>query len=370
MPSSNVPVTIIAEAGVNHNGDMDMAFRLIDAAVEAGADIVKFQSFVADRLATRTAPKANYQERTTDSSESQHAMLKRLELSPQMHHDLMAHCQARGIRFLSTPFDVESLHFLTGELGLTLTKIPSGEATNGPLLLAAARSGVDIILSTGMCDLDDIRRALEVIAFGFTGAAGLPDRETLNAAYADPAIQKQLSDKVSLLHCTTEYPAPAETVNLRAMETMRRSFGIPVGYSDHTMGIKASVAAAACGATIIEKHFTLSRDLPGPDQAASLEPAELQQMVAGIRTVEALLGSDEKKCAAAEEKNVAIARKSLVAARPIASGTIISEDDIIAKRPAGGISPIDFWRIIGCPADRDYAADEMIDAAILRDGAL
>lgn len=351
------PCLVIAEAGVNHNGDRDKAFALVDIAAEAGADIVKFQTFRADRLASVQAPKAEYQVRQTDADESQFGMLRRLELSHDMHRALIDHCRARKIGFLSTPFDVESLDFLSG-IGIDRVKIPSGEITNGPFLLHAARSGLPIILSTGMSTLADIEAALKVIAFGWHHASGLPNPAALESLAVTPL--PDAAARITLLHCTTEYPAPADSVNLLAMGTMRQTFGLPVGLSDHTAGIAVPIAAIGLGATVIEKHFTLDRALPGPDHKASLEPDELRQMVAGIRAAEAALGQPVKRPAPVEIKNIAIARKSLVAARPIAAGEAFTAENLTAKRPGDGRSPMDYWQLLGTPATRAYAQDEAI----------
>jgi N-acetylneuraminate synthase len=352
-------VFVIAEAGVNHNGDLDMAFRLIDQAVAAGADAVKFQTFKADRLATVRAPKAAYQNETTDSGESQHAMLRRLELAHDWHFRLIDHCRAQGIAFLSTPFELESLRFLTDHVKVDLLKLPSGEVPNGPLLLAAARSGRDIILSTGMATLGEVEQALQVLAFGYA-RAGMPTAEGLAEAYCSGDGQQALRRHVRLLHCTTEYPTPVAAVNLRAMETMARAFGLPVGLSDHTEGIAVSLGAVALGAEIIEKHFTLDRTLPGPDHKASLEPSELVALVGGVRMVEAALGSPVKTPAPAEQGNRRVVRKSLVAARDIRKGEVFSEENLDVKRPATGMSPMRYWDLLGQVAGRDYAPDEMI----------
>lgn len=338
--SSTEKTLIIAEAGVNHNGDMDMARELIDAAAEAGADLVKFQTFTASTLASASARKASYQARNEgtsgDEDDSQFAMLKRLELPREEHAKLIAHCAARGIGFFSTGFDLASLDFLNG-LGFAQFKIPSGEITNLPYLRRVARFGKDIILSTGMASMGDIEAAIMAIE-----AAGLP------------------RDRIIVLHCTTEYPAPFEEVNLRAMNTIGQAFGVRVGYSDHTQGIEVSLAAVALGAKMIEKHFTLDRTLPGPDHAASLEPDELSALVRGVRRIEMALGRSEKRRTASEEANVAVARKSIVAARPILAGETLSDENLTAKRPGTGISPMRWDEVIGRVAPRHFAADEEI----------
>lgn len=352
-------VTIIAEAGVNHNGSPEMAVELVECAARAGADMVKFQTFKADRLAAANAPKADYQRRTTDGAESQYAMLRRLELSESVHVDLINQCRQRHIGFLSTPFDLGSLRFLVADLGLKTIKIPSGEILNAPMLLAAARRGVKIILSTGMSDLTEISEALGVMAYGYLGGKA-PSRAAFAAAWESAEGKAVLRDNVVLLHCTTEYPAPFESVNLRAMKTMADHFGLPVGLSDHTTGINVAVAAVALGATVIEKHFTLDRSLPGPDHAASLIPEELTALVQGIRQVEIALGSPEKQAQPCELGNRSIARKSLIAARAIKTGERFTPDNLAVKRPGTGRSPMDYFDLLGQPADQDYEADEVL----------
>ncbi|MEY4760817.1 MAG: N-acetylneuraminate synthase [Pseudomonadota bacterium] len=330
-------VFVIAEAGVNHNGDPEMARRLIDVAAEAGADAVKFQTFSADRLVTRVAGKAAYQKQSTDAAESQHAMLKRLELSDALHRELIDRCRARGIEFLSTGFDIESIDLLAG-LGMKRFKIPSGEITNLPYLRHVGRLGREVILSTGMSTLDDVAAALTALV-----ASGTP------------------RDAVTVLHCTTEYPAPFRDVNLRAMNQMGDRLGVKVGYSDHTPGIEVAIAAVARGARVIEKHFTLDRALPGPDHAASLEPDELSAMVRAIRHVELALGDSEKRVADSESGNQAVVRKSIVARTAIRKGELFSESNLTTKRPGSGLSPMHWDDVLGRSAPRDFAADELID---------
>ena len=349
-------VFVIAEAGVNHNGERRKALALVAAAAKAGADAVKFQTFDADALVCADAPKAAYQKRTTDATESQREMLKRLELSPALHHDLKAACRRERIRFLSSPFDIKSLSILVDDLKLDTLKIPSGEITNGPLLLAAGRSGRKIILSTGMSMLAEVADALGVLAFAMTRAKkGKPSLSAFRAAFASKAGKAALKKKVTLLHCTSQYPAPVADANLRAMATMRDAFGLPVGLSDHTAGIAIPIAAAALGAAVIEKHFTLDKSLPGPDHAASLEPDELKAMIAGIRAVERALGDGVKKVRPSERDTRKVARKSLVAARPIRKGENIAAGDLTTKRPGTGASPMEYWERIGQKAARDVA---------------
>jgi N-acetylneuraminate synthase len=357
-----MPAFIIAEAGVNHNGDMELARRLIDTAAHAGADAVKFQSFRAGALASGSAPKADYQTRTTGASEGQLEMLRKLELSIADHEMLIAHAKARGIAFLSSPFDAASLELLTGRLGLETIKCASGELTNAPFLLAIARAARHVIVSTGMSDLADVEQALGVLAFGFTApGAALPRRDAFAEAYASDTGQRALRERVTLLHCTTEYPAPPSEVNLRAMEALSSAFGVPVGYSDHTRGIHISLAAVARGARMIEKHFTIDRALPGPDHAASLAPHELTELVTQIREIEQALGDGIKRPTASEWKNRDVARKSLVAAEAIEAGEPFTERNLVCKRPGSGASPSGYWQLLGTPATRRYAADELID---------
>lgn len=353
---------IIAEAGVNHNGDINLAKQLIDIAADAGADAVKFQTFQADRVVSRYAPKAEYQTQTTGKTESQLEMLRQLELSASDHEVLISHAQSRGIQFLSTPFDVPSLHLLTRDLGLKTIKIPSGEITNAPFLLEIARSAERIILSTGMSTLAEVEAALGVLAFGLTKDKAIPQRGDFEQAFASDQGQQELRDRVTILHCTTEYPAPFAEVNLRAMDTLVTAFGLPVGYSDHTPGIHVSLAAVARGARIIEKHFTSDRTLPGPDHQASLEPQELNQLVRQIREIEQALGDGIKRPTASEWKNRVVARKSLVAAKAIEAGEVFTEENLTCKRPGTGVSPFSYWQTIEQIATRSYDIDETLDA--------
>lgn len=353
-------VLIIAEAGVNHNGSLQRALTLIDVAAEAGADVVKFQTFRSEAVISNFASKADYQIKTTGNTESQLEMVKKLELDKAAHRALVLHCSKRSIRFMSTPFDLESVDFLANELDLKEIKIPSGEITNGPLLFKIARSGRDLILSTGMCTLGEIEMALGVLAFGYTEYETPPSIQAFERAYGSTAGQSALKDKVTLLHCTTEYPAPFSDINLRAMETLRHAFDLPVGYSDHTEGISVSIAAVALGAVVIEKHFTLDRTLPGPDHKASIEPDELKQMVQFIREVESSLGSFIKRPVASERGNRAMARKSLVAARDISKGESFTSDNLAIKRPGDGIAPMRYWDWLGKVANRDYRQDEKV----------
>lgn len=361
MKSTGDRVYIIAEAGVNHNGSLEMARQLIDVAADAGADAVKFQTFRADRLVSGSAPKAEYQKRTSEAGESQYAMLKKLELGEEAHRELIRHCEARRIQFLSTPFDAESVELLGVTFDLPTLKIPSGEITNAPLLLKVASLGKRMILSTGMCTLADVEAALGVLAFGLTTPDAEPGAAAFREAFAGAEGRKALQEKVILLHCTTEYPAPFAEVNLRAMDTLAAAFGLPVGFSDHTEGIAIPIAAAARGAVVIEKHFTLDRTLPGPDHRASVEPDELRAVVAALRQVELALGTASKVPAPSELKNAAVARKSIVAACGIQKGEPFTAENLTVKRPGTGLSPFRYWEILGRNAGRDYTKDEVID---------
>lgn len=351
---------IIAEAGVNHNGDLGMALALVDKAAEAGADYVKFQTFKATKLASASAKKASYQTRTTDGAESQLAMLQRLELSIEDHRAIMARCAEKDVRFLSTPFDMDSLALLTETFGLPEIKLSSGELTNAPLLLAAGRTGVRFILSTGMGSLSEVEEALGVMAFAMCREGQPKGRTDFAEVLLDPAVWPVLAGRVTLLHCTTEYPAAVEDTNLRAMETLRRAFGLRVGYSDHTVGEAVSLAAVALGASVLEKHFTLDRTLPGPDHAASLEPGELTALIRGVRAVEQALGTGIKQPGAAEIANRAVARKTLLAARDLPEGHVLTLDDIAVKRPGDGISPMELWDMVGTVMARATSEGEAL----------
>ena len=329
---------IIAEAGVNHNGDIDLAKKLVVEAAAAGADLVKFQTFLANKIVSSTAPKAEYQKRTTDSGESQFELIQKLELSRESHEVLIEECSRQGILFFSTAFDPESFDMLLDLGCVDLIKIPSGEITNLPLLRYMTRLGKPVLLSTGMANLGEVEAAIQVIE-----AAGTPRH------------------LITILHCTTEYPTPMEDVNLRAMVSMKQAFGVAVGYSDHTPGTEVAIAAVALGATVIEKHFTLDRNLPGPDHKASLEPHELKAMVNAIRNIEVALGDGIKQPSLSELKNKPVARKSIVARHEINAGELFSEANLAAKRPGTGISPMSWDDIIGKIARRNFAADELIE---------
>ncbi|PPD22250.1 MAG: N-acetylneuraminate synthase [Methylomonas sp.] len=354
------PTFIIAEAGVNHNGSLALALELVDVAVAAGADAVKFQTFKSEKLVTATASKAEYQQQSTGASESQLAMLRKLELKPEFHFQLRDHCRKNGITFLSTAFDFDSLAFLVNDVGVDRLKIPSGEITNGPFLLAHAQTGKDIMLSTGMATLGEIEMALGVLAFGYL-AGESPSLAAFQAAYACDEGQRLLREKVTLLHCTTEYPTPPGHVNLRAMATLSSAFGLAAGYSDHTEGLVVPIAAAARGAQVIEKHFTLDRALKGPDHRVSLEPDELKQMVSAIRAVELALGSSRKLPQPVELNNRDVARKSLVAASAIAAGERFSANNLTCKRPGTGLNPMLYWQMLGQASGQCYQADDLIE---------
>ncbi len=328
---------VIAEAGVNHNGDLQLAKKLVDSAFEAGADVVKFQTFQANQLATELAEQAAYQQKACNQFQGQLAMLQQLELKPEQHGELIDYCQQRGIEFLSTAFDSPSLELLAS-LKIRRWKVPSGEITNLPYLRQIGNQGQPVILSTGMATLGEIEAALAVLQ-----QAGTP------------------RSQITVLHCTTEYPAPPEEVNLRAMNTIAQAFGVAVGYSDHTDGIAVPIAAVAMGATVIEKHLTLDRKLPGPDHKASLEPDQFATMVRGIRTIEQSLGDGIKRPTCSEQANLPVVRKSLVASRPICAGELFSEANLTAKRPGTGVSPMQWDAWIGRPAPRDFAANELIE---------
>jgi N-acetylneuraminate synthase len=359
--SSPQHTEIIAEAGVNHNGSLDRALEMVDVAAEAGADTIKFQTFRSERLVTRAAPKARYQRQTTDGGDSQFEMLRRLELDDAMHRALLARCRDRGIKFLSTPFDPRSLRYLAEDLGLPVLKISSGDLTNPLVLLEAGRSGRQVILSTGMATLAEIEAALAVLAFGYAAGTEPPSTTAFEAAWGKPEGRAAVAQNVVVLHCTTEYPAPFEEVNLRAMATIAAAFGLRVGYSDHTTGLAVPIAAAALGAAVIEKHFTLDRGLPGPDHAASLEPDELKRMVRSIREVEQALGRAEKAPSASETDNIPVARKSLTATAEIAAGAPFTAENLTVKRPGNGVSPMRYWDMLGRVSDRAYRADETIE---------
>lgn len=356
-------VQVIAEAGVNHNGDKKLALELVDIAIEAGADIVKFQTFRAEKLVSQHGKKAAYQAKATgDEQESQLAMLKKLELDRSFFPELMAYCKKGGIGFLSTPFEEDSLAFLASELQLDTIKIPSGEITNAPFLLACARTPCNIILSTGMATLGDVEAALAIMAYGMdpSNPEAPPSPESCQESFGNPACYRQLQQRVTLLHCTTEYPAPFADLNLRAITTLAQAFGLKVGFSDHSPGVTAPVMAVALGAQVIEKHFTISKSLPGPDHLASLEPDELKHLVQSIREAEAALGDGRKIPRPSEIPNMAIARKSLVATATIKEGELITAANLGSKRPGDGISPFRYWQHLNRRAQHSYQAGDAL----------
>lgn len=331
-------VFIIGEAGVNHNGKLSLALKLVDVAVEAGVDAVKFQTFKADNLVTADADVADYARSNLGYKQTQLELLRTLELDAEAHRQLKKHCETKAIEFLSTPFDLDSIRFLNA-LGVRRLKVPSGEITNLPYLRAIARAGKPVILSTGMADLSEVKDAVRILMGGGIAA-----------------------EELTILHCTTQYPTPPRDVNLRVLETLREAFpGVKIGYSDHTEGITIPVAAAARGAEVIEKHFTLDRRMEGPDHAASLEPAELCEMVAAIRTTELALGSRCKEPSASELPNRAVARKSIVAGKRISAGDAFTEENLTTKRPGSGLSPMCWDEVVGQIARRDFDLDEMIE---------
>ena len=359
--TTNHKIFIIAEAGVNHNGSIDLARKLVDEAVDAGADAVKFQSFVAASIVTATASKAEYQIANMGSSESQLEMLKKLELSHPQQRELFEYCKKRGIQFLSTPFDFESLKFLTADLGLETIKIGSGELTNAPFLLEVARCTDKIILSTGMSTTEEIEISLGVIAFGMTtDNTSKPSIAACKKALSSDAGRHNLRQRVTLLQCTTDYPTSPADINLRAIVTLREKFNCAVGLSDHSVGTHIAVGAVAMGATIIEKHLTISRNLVGPDHQASLEPNEFKRLVANIRDIEIAFGSAEKTLTANELKNQQVARRSIVASKPIKLGEIFTIDNIEVKRPGTGMSPFKYWDLLGTKSTRDIAKNELV----------
>jgi N,N'-diacetyllegionaminate synthase len=331
-----VSVFIIAEAGVNHNGKIDLAYKLIDAASDSGANAVKFQTFKTENLVSKKAPKAAYQKKTTNKSESQFSMLKKLELDFNFHRNLIDYCSKKNIIFLSTPFDHESIDHLN-ELGLQIFKIPSGEITNLPHLRHIGSLNKEVILSTGMSTLQEIDDALNILVQSGTS-----------------------KEKITILHANTMYPTPMEDVNLRAMNTIQEKFGVSVGYSDHTLGIEVDIAAVAMGATVIEKHFTLDKTMEGPDHQSSINPVELKSMVNSIRNIEKALGSKIKKPSKSEEPNISMARKSIVARKTIKKGELLNEKNIAIKRPGTGKSPMDWDSIINTVAKHNYQKDDLI----------
>ena len=351
---------IIAEAGVNHNGSFEMAINLVKEAKKAGADAVKFQTFKAENLASKFAKKADYQQKNTSNNDSQLQMLSKLELSHEEHYELYNLSKEIEIDFLSTAFDQESLDYLNKQLNLEKLKISSVDLTNAPLLYEFGKTQKDIILSTGMSDFDEIKDALGVIAYGFLDLKE-PSRVNFAKAFNSKDAQDILKRKVTLLHCTTEYPAPLEEINLRAMRALKDKFNLRIGYSDHSEGILVSIIAASNGAQVIEKHFTLDKQSEGPDHSSSLDPNELKEMVTSIRNIEVILGDKTKKPTKSELKNKIVARKSLVASKDIQIGQKFSFENITVKRPGSGKSPIEYWDLLGEVSEKSYLVDEVID---------
>ncbi|MBF0444857.1 MAG: N-acetylneuraminate synthase [Magnetococcales bacterium] len=354
-------VYIIAEAGVNHNGNIDLALKMIDAAVGAGVDGVKFQTFNVEQLVAATAAKASYQKMAGQADETQGEMLAKLAISESDHQRLKTHCQEQNIEFLSTPFDCGSLDFLIKQLGLEKIKLSSGAITHGPLLLAAGQSGANIILSTGLSNLGEVEQALMILAYGLSNSSLPPSLKGFSQAYATPESQQALQDKVTLLHCTTQYPAPMKDINLRAMDILHKAFALDVGFSDHSLGISAPLAAVARGARVIEKHFTMDKTMTGPDHKASLNVDELKEMVKGIREVELALGVAKKFSTNSENENRSVVRSSLTALTDIAKGAVFTDENLGVKRPGMGISPVNYWSWLGCRARRDFVKDEAIE---------
>lgn len=357
---SKQEVYIIAEAGVNHNGDMNLAKQLVKEGAAAGVNAVKFQTFHPEKLVTKSAEKAAYQKETTGNQESQLEMLQKLTLQDEDYMELEQLCQECGVDFISTPFDTDSLHFLTTKLGMPFIKVPSGEIDNAPFLLEIAHTQKPVVLSTGMATLGEIEKALAVLSYGYLNTDFPASFQAVQNVYVSDEGQSVLKDKVKLLHCTTQYPAPATQANLLAMDTMKKAFGLPVGYSDHTEGITIPIAAVAMGAEIIEKHFTLDKNMDGPDHKASLEPNELNEMVKAIRIVEQAVGNGIKLPAPDEVPNIHIVRKSLVAAKEISVGEKITAENLTAKRAGAGVSPMDIWLLLGKKSEYNYKVDEKI----------
>lgn len=354
-------VYVIAEAGVNHNGDMRLARDLVDAAADCGANGIKFQTFDANKLATRAAPKASYQKLQTCSGESQLDMLRRLELPKEWHHELRARAVTRGIDFLSTAFEFESLDFLA-TINMPFYKVPSGELTNGPLLWRFARTGKPLVVSTGMATLGEVELALAVIAHALKSTSEPVHLEEIWKGWGRTEWRRCLQGRVTLLHCTSQYPTPMHDVNLKAIDTLRHAFGLPVGYSDHTSGIVAALAAVARGAVLIEKHFTLDRSMPGPDHPASLEPDEFASMVRSIRDIEVAFGDGFKSPQFGEWDTRDAVRQCVVVTRDIRQGEIFQRHDLTTSRVGTGVSPMALWNLVGSPAQRDYAACEALDS--------
>jgi len=354
----NEGVTVIAEIGVNHNGDSQMALKLVEAAAEAGVNAVKLQTFIPELVISPRAPKASYQIKTTGNEGSQLEMVRQLCLDKDSHRQIQKRCAELNISFLSTPFDLQSLHFLLEDLKLSTIKLSSADITNGPLIYAAASHAEQLIISTGLCTMEEIAEAMDLVAYAFSTSEPPQNRKAFAGAHQNPKTETQLRERVTLLHCVSEYPAPMEELNLKAMDTLAEVFGVPVGFSDHSLGITAPIAAVARGACLIEKHFTLDRNLPGPDHRASLEPYELIDLVQSIRQVEKSLGNGIKKPSISELQNLKVVRRSLMATRDITAGEVISDEAIVALRPSGGCNPMDIWDLLDKPATRSYRKGE------------
>lgn len=352
---------IIAEAGVNHNGSIELAKKLVDVAKLAGADAVKFQTFKVENIVTKSAQQANYQIENLGEVTSQYEMLKQLELSFDEFLELQQYCKSQNIEFLSTPFDFESVDFLFDELNVSIAKIPSGELTNLPFIHYIATKQKPIILSTGMATINEIHDALAFIAYGLEKSKETVTLQLVNEFYKTQEAKKVLEEYVTILHCTTEYPAPFETINLKAIQQMEREFGLPVGLSDHSEGVSVPIAAVSLGAKVIEKHFTLDRSMEGPDHRASSEPNELKTMVKSIREIELALGTGKKEPSLIELENRNAARKSLVAKKQIKAGEMFTKDNLTVKRPGNGISPKEYWSYLGKISSKSYEKDELID---------
>jgi N-acetylneuraminate synthase len=354
-------IFVIAEAGVNHNGIYENAIKLVDEAKNAGADAVKFQTFITENCLSKSISKADYQINSTGAG-SQYEMVKSLELTFEEHKKLKEYCDLVKIDYLSTAFDFESLDFLTLDLKLNKLKIASGEITNSPLLLAHAKTGCELILSTGMCTLGDIENALGVIAFGLINdTSKLPSKTEFSKAYFSNIGQELLKDKVTILHCTTEYPAPFDEINLNAIETIQKAFGIRIGYSDHSEGITVPILSVAYNVTIIEKHFTLDKNMEGPDHLASLEPAELRMMIQSVRQAEKALGSSSKRPSESEMRNLGMVRKVILAKQAIMEGDVFTSDNLCIKRGEGAVEPSEYWALLGLNANKNYEVDDSID---------
>ena len=352
---------LIAEIGVNHNGELSKALDLIDVAFESGADAVKFQTFTSEKLTTKHAKKASYQKLEIDSDESQLSMLKKLELTKEDYQEIKAKCLEKNIQFMSTAFDCDSLKFLVEDLKVKILKVPSGEITNGPFLIEHARTGLDIILSTGMSNLKEVESALAYLCFGYLFPDNDINSKEVYKCYESREGKNILQSKVVILHCTSQYPAPLEDINLRALKTLKKEFDLRIGYSDHSRGFLVASNAVSLGAKVIEKHITLDKDLPGPDHSASLNPVEFKEFVQAIRDTELFLGDGVKRISRSEEETKDVARKSIVANFSIKKGEIFTDKNLAIKRPGTGISPMNIWNLYGKESPKDFVKDEIIE---------